>query len=226
MTSPEAVTLKECPFCGEDASYFEDDNLHPERTLYMVACDNKKDCFGHFGHYLDFITREDAATAWNTRAAPRPTDAEEGLPTFKDIYGMAPNATGGLPAEDFIAKISTPTAPTDAETEALAKEIAEDCMQAVRYLLKHQNYLTVDMSEYQLGFKIACELTEQAIKEHMERKGHIRSALTRPPAVSDDARKAALDWCDKIEQLAKNISADASFTAPLKTIRALLQEGK
>lgn len=30
---------------------------------------------------------------------------EDGLPTFKDLYGMAPNATKGVPAEDFIESI-------------------------------------------------------------------------------------------------------------------------
>ena len=30
---------------------------------------------------------------------------EDGLPTFKDLFGMAPNATKGIPAEDFIAGI-------------------------------------------------------------------------------------------------------------------------
>lgn len=30
---------------------------------------------------------------------------EEGLPSFSDLYGMAPNATGGVPAEDFIARV-------------------------------------------------------------------------------------------------------------------------
>ena len=30
---------------------------------------------------------------------------EDNLPTFSQLYGMAPNATNGLPAEDFIAKI-------------------------------------------------------------------------------------------------------------------------
>ncbi len=30
---------------------------------------------------------------------------EENLPTFSEMYGMAPNATSGLPAEDFIAGI-------------------------------------------------------------------------------------------------------------------------
>lgn len=30
---------------------------------------------------------------------------EESLPTFSQMYGMAPNATGGIPAEDFIADI-------------------------------------------------------------------------------------------------------------------------
>jgi len=30
---------------------------------------------------------------------------EKNLPTFRDMYGMAPNATGGIPAEDFIANL-------------------------------------------------------------------------------------------------------------------------
>lgn len=30
---------------------------------------------------------------------------EEGLPTFADLYGMAPNATKGVPAEEFIARV-------------------------------------------------------------------------------------------------------------------------
>lgn len=29
---------------------------------------------------------------------------EKDLPTFKDIYGMAPDATGGLPAEEFVRR--------------------------------------------------------------------------------------------------------------------------
>lgn len=34
-----------------------------------------------------------------------PLDDEQNLPTFKDMYDMAPNATGGIPAEDFIANL-------------------------------------------------------------------------------------------------------------------------
>lgn len=33
----------------------------------------------------------------------------------------------------------------------------------------------------------------------------------------------ALEWCDKVEQLSRNIYASPEFTAPLPTIRAVLQ---
>jgi len=50
---------------------------------------------------------------------------EDKLPTFSQLYGMAPNATGGLPAEDFIAKVRAGTTDMPAEPVVPLSEVLE-----------------------------------------------------------------------------------------------------
>lgn len=61
--------------------------------------------------------------------------------------------------EDVIDRIAA--AIEQARAEATGK-----AAQAVRYLLKHQNFpRESDWTDYEQGFKIACELAEQSILE-------------------------------------------------------------
>lgn len=62
---PMPEELKRCPFCGSDGAV----QLHSEiPEMHIVGCSQGADCIGGFAAY-DFVTREAAIAAWNTRPA-------------------------------------------------------------------------------------------------------------------------------------------------------------
>ena len=70
MTSPEAVTISNCPFCGGA--------VKPTHRM-IVNCDSYWEiCCNEEGHSALVVadTEVDALAKWNARAAPRPTDAD------------------------------------------------------------------------------------------------------------------------------------------------------
>ncbi len=65
-------------------------------------------------------------------------------------------------------------------------ECIENCQQDIRYLLKHQNYpMEEDMSDYQKGFTVACELAEEGLED----------LLPQPPKQSTKKRGGCNKTC-------------------------------
>ncbi len=126
------------------------------------------------------------------RAAPRPTDAEGWeYGDIKNVSVGSDRDRHGLTIDDYLERgwtipgyqkndridivymgSKTPTAPTDAETDEVL-QVFDNC---IRSGTKTEYSDTVDIRCFPLQLV-----------------GPIRSALTMPPAVSDDARKAALE---------------------------------
>ena len=56
--------LKKCPFCGGEVYLTQEDFYGRSDNDWMVSCDN---CSLLFGFTSQFLTKEEAIKAWNTR---------------------------------------------------------------------------------------------------------------------------------------------------------------
>lgn len=188
MTSPEAVTISNCTFCGGA--------VKPTHRM-IVNCDSYWEiCCNEEGHSALVVadTEVDALAKWNARAAPRPTDAdcqaaEHAYATTAFDFERDP-----IGSERWVqfwngwqARMRTPTAPTDAEN---IEDVdcpncdGSGCVVGITSGCCNQPNDSGDCC----GCPIQLQCQEQC--EYCRATGKI--AVIRP-AVSDDARKAALD---------------------------------
>lgn len=111
---------------------------------------------------------------------------EATLPMFKDIYGMAPNATNGVPAEEFIANVRA-----KADVTPTARQEALDAHDVLIENATVLEFLIENLGEQLEGNDILAVLKEQFQKSKQAAYDLHKAALTTDQSnFSEDVREA------------------------------------